>query len=235
MNFIQNLIVRKAEKIQKKETASKKPECPKFTSNEIDQMLKGHAKQLLGEIKPNMQPPRWEIGKTLWLNVYNTNSEFEQLYGWDGGYRGLLNLISNEQQNTIPTVVVTDVSINSMWFDELIQRFIDFRTNEEDALDYHRFKTRFIKYVNERGINNPEVKQNLGLYYDVKFKPTTFDFSPSWGLSEYSWIDPLDAKSLTVKEVWEKVITLNRELENKKAELNEIQAIIDLLEKQLER
>jgi hypothetical protein len=233
MKAFENWILSRAKKIEQKAINSKKVEIEK--SNIIMKMIKEHSKVLLEEIVSNIQKPKWEVGKELYLNVYNSESEFEQLYGWDGGYRALLNLITEDEQTVIPTVVVKSVSVESLWFDELVERFADFRANELDAKDYNVFKARFKSYIDERGLSNPEVKRNLGVYYEVRFEPKTFKFSPHWGLSEYSWIDPASSKSQKVKEVWEKKQVLNKQRHLIEIELKGLEKEIELLEKQIER
>mgnify|MGYP003606331341 CR=1 FL=1 len=236
MKILDNWILSRYEKI-KDRIDKRESECNlKLSESAVNKLLIEHLNNLREEIKLTIQPPKWKIGKELYLKVYDSqDSNLAQIGKWDGGSLTLINLISIEQRITIPTVVVKDNILDFSLFENLAEDFIYYKATEIEAKNYELFKTHLAQYVSKFYKRNEEVCKNFGVYYCVYFKPKSFDFSPYWGLSEYSWLDPECEIAQRTKEVWERVQSVNLDIVKYKEKIKNLEFLVNNLQKQMNK
>lgn len=197
MNFIDRLIISRANSIKQKEERKKAElkekeqkdresrlellESEKLFRRGCVDKINIELEKVIGVKMKEQKNLRIKAGDEAVVNIYNLAKDSRN--GWDGGAGVYLDFIPKDNKLQGVKVKITEVYLDRSFTDELVDRFLDKYTTQElkkitynGSMAWHGF-CEFTK-----GRAGDSMFGRFGFYWAAKFQ-TRIPFQPKWGLN----------------------------------------------------
>ena len=197
MNFIDRLIVSRANSIKQKEERRKSELKEKEQKDKEDRLellesdrlflrkcvdnINTELEKVIEYKMKEQEGLQIKAGDEAVVNIYNLAKDSRN--GWDGGAGVYSDFIPKDNKLQGVKVKITEVYLDRSFTDELVDRFLNkYSVQELKKMTYNGSMAwqSFCDFTNRRGGNS--IFGRFGFYWAAKFQ-TRIPFQPKWGLN----------------------------------------------------